>query len=85
MRYFLLAVLLLAACGNDDPPPPAQPPPQGRVETRGIRATEAIGLPGKAIANKVDAALEANSQASRKMQEAERKQLEDDQGPTDPP
>ena len=57
--------LLTAACS----PPPEDPPPskQGRVETRSIRATESIGYSGNAIANKVDAALDANDQRKNNL------------------
>ena len=55
---------LLAACGKDEPPPP-QKPPEGRTETQSIRNTEAIGYSGKAIANKVDDALNKNDEQVR--------------------
>ena len=63
MRYWIApalatASLLLGACGSSQPDAPP-PKPQGREETRGIRATDAIGYSGSAIADKVDGALNA--------------------------
>jgi len=63
MRIALSLALLatLSACGNaPEAPKPAEP--QGRAETQSIRNTEAVGYAGDAIANQVDAALDANDQ-----------------------
>lgn len=56
----LLMPLLLVACGvpPDDREPVAAP--EGRAETQNIRNTDAIGYGGTGIANKLDAALDAN-------------------------
>ncbi|NKF21938.1 hypothetical protein [Solimonas marina] len=43
---------------------------KGRAETQGIRNTEAVGYAGDAIADKVDAALDANDQAKQKLDDA---------------
>ncbi len=63
MRTASTLVLLaaIAACGKQ-PELPKPGEPQGRTETQGIRNTEAIGYAGNAVADKVDAALEANDQ-----------------------
>jgi hypothetical protein len=65
----LLSALLLAACGGDEPPPEPKEP-QGRAETRAIRNTDNIGMSGSAIADKVDAGLDANEDAARRRQDA---------------
>lgn len=54
--------LLLLAAGCTPEPPPAPAAEQGRSETQAIRATEAVGYAGDAVADKVDAALEQNEQ-----------------------
>ena len=79
MRYWIApalatASLLLGACGSSQPDAPP-PKPQGREETRGIRATDAIGYSGSAIADKVDGALNANDQQKARIDQA----LQDDQ------
>ncbi|MES2682432.1 MAG: hypothetical protein V4650_02850 [Pseudomonadota bacterium] len=63
MRMLTTMVLLaaLTACGKK-PEPPKPGEPQGRAETQSIRATEALGYSGAAVAGKVDAALDANDQ-----------------------
>lgn len=66
--------LALAACNAAPPPPAPKASTQGRVETRGIRNTDAIGYSGSAIANKVDAALDANDAQKQKMDDALAKQ-----------
>ncbi|WP_028080985.1 hypothetical protein [Solimonas soli] len=69
------AAVLLGACHPKDKPQHVDAAaPQGRDETRGIRNTEAIGYAGNAIADKVDAALDANEQARRKLDDAEAEQ-----------
>lgn len=67
-----VAVLLaaaLAACGSP-PPDSAEKAPEGRAETQGIRNTENIGVSGEAIADKVDAALDANEQRQQELDKA---------------
>ena len=71
---FAALTLSLAACNASPPPPAPRAAPQGRVETRGIRNTDAIGYSGSAIANKVDAALDANDAQKQKMDDALAKQ-----------
>lgn len=55
----LLCAAALSACGGTDDNPDAS---NGRAETQSIRATEAVGYSGDAIADKVNAALDANDQ-----------------------
>jgi hypothetical protein len=62
----LLLALALGACGRE-PEPEGPPPAQGREETRSIRNTEAIGYSGNAIADKVDAGLDANDQRKQEL------------------
>jgi len=64
-------VTLLAACSDSTPPP--SPPPQteaGRAESQPIRNTEAIGVEGDAIGDKVDAALDANDARKAELDKA---------------
>lgn len=68
-RMLLAAVVLLAACGQQEEAPPPESPAQGRAETQSIRNTEAVGYDGAAIADKVDAALDANDQRVQQAQE----------------
>ena len=70
LLWVLALSLSLAACGSDEPPPPPKAPPEGRAETQGIRNTDAVGTGGKAIANKIDAALDKQDEATKKNQEA---------------
>lgn len=77
MKHVLLVLAVIgAACGGDEPPAPEQPAPQGRAETQTIRNTEAVGTGGAAIADKVDAALDKNDEASKKLQEEADRQSE---------
>ena len=64
----IAALCLLGACSSkDETPPPAQPT-EGRPETQAIRNTQAIGYPGKALANKVDDALRQNDKQVKKTE-----------------
>ena len=68
MKYsLLLLVFVLSACGQDEPPPPKKAP-EGRAETQSIRNTEAVGYSGKAIADKVDNALQKNDEQVKKAE-----------------
>jgi hypothetical protein len=61
----------LAACGDSATgTPPAASDDSGRTETASIRATEAIGVDGQAISEKVDAALDANDQRKDELDKA---------------
>lgn len=66
----LLLPLVLVACGTppDDTRPVAEP--EGRVETQGIRNTDAIGYGGSGIANKVDDALDAHDERKQTLDDA---------------
>lgn len=72
MKPWILALgLLLAACSAPEEPPP-DAPPGGRAETQSIRNTDAVGYEGKAVADKVDQALDKNDEQVKKTaQEAE--------------
>jgi hypothetical protein len=77
MQKFLQAVAILyvaAIVGACSEKPPAAPPPpatnSGRPETASIRNTEAVGTGGQAIANKVDAALNANDASKENLDKA---------------
>jgi hypothetical protein len=63
-------VLLLQACGKPAQPDARAEEQQGRPETRAIRNTDAIGYAGSAVADKVDAALDANDQRARQLDAA---------------
>ncbi|TJY59935.1 hypothetical protein E4T66_12190 [Sinimarinibacterium sp. CAU 1509] len=70
MKYVigLCVALLIGGCDGADrgnrPVPKAE---QGREETQGIRNTEAVGYAGDAIADKVDAALDANDERKQQL------------------
>lgn len=66
----LCAGLLLGACGNNQQKA-ADQDQAGREETRNIRNTKAIGYSGDNIADKVDAALDANDKRNQQLREAE--------------
>lgn len=69
MRFLILsAALMLSACGTGTPDT-AQAPAEGREETRGIRNTDAIGMPGGVIADRVDSALDAQEQHQKKLEQ----------------
>ena len=68
-RRILPFVLLFAACSQDEPPPENKEP-QGRAETRSIRNTEAVGYSGSAIADKMDAGLDAHEQRIKEQEQA---------------
>ena len=60
-KILILLPLLLAACGAPpDDSTPVVAMPEGRNETQSIRNTDAIGYGGSGVANKLDAALDAN-------------------------
>lgn len=65
----LSAGMLLGACGGnaDDAPMHSE----GREETHNIRNTEAIGYSGDAIADKIDAALDANDAHNERLRQAD--------------
>jgi hypothetical protein len=70
MKALLLALsLALVAChSKDEPPPVDKPKAEGRAETKSIRNTQAIGYDGKAIADKLDAALDKNDQHAKEVE-----------------
>jgi hypothetical protein len=69
MKALLLVLsLALVACHKDEPPPVDKPKAQGRAETKSIRNTQAIGYDGKAIADKIDAALDKNDQHAKEVE-----------------
>jgi hypothetical protein len=73
IRMLALSGLLaaVAACGDGTTEtPPAAADQGGRPETANIRATEAIGVDGQAIGQKVDAALDANDQRKDELDKA---------------
>ncbi|RZO83228.1 MAG: hypothetical protein EVA65_15360 [Oceanococcus sp.] len=61
--------MILSACGNRDGDTSGNA--QGREETRNIRNTQAIGYSGDAIADKLDAALDANDARNDRLREAD--------------
>ncbi|ORE88892.1 hypothetical protein ATO7_03415 [Oceanococcus atlanticus] len=61
--------MILSACGNRDGDTSSSA--QGREETRNIRNTQAIGYSGDAIADKLDAALDANDARNDRLREAD--------------
>jgi len=71
MRLSLVAVfaatVALSACGSSDDDARNKPPPkkEGRAETQNIRNVQAVGINGKAIADKVDEALNKNEQQKK--------------------
>jgi hypothetical protein len=75
----IIALAMLAcACGQDEPPSPEKASPQGRAETQAIRNTEAVGVSGNAIANKVDSAIVQTEEADKKLkEEADRQSAEE--------
>ncbi len=71
-KILILSILLgsLSACDGQRKEPAAGAAESGREETRNLRNVEAIGYGGEKIANQVDAALDANDQRSRQLDEA---------------
>lgn len=65
----LYAALLLAACNPqpDDSGQRESRAGQGREETQGIRNTENIGYSGNAVADRLDAALDANDRRTEDL------------------
>lgn len=66
----LLLTALIAGCGSSDPQAAEKLKHQGREETRGIRNSQNIGYSGKAIADHVDEALDANEKRNKELQQA---------------
>lgn len=65
-------LLILAGCGpSPEQKAEAKKTQEGREDTRNIRNTEAIGLPGAAIGGKLDHALDANDKHNKDMQDAD--------------
>lgn len=62
----LLIATLLGAC-SDPVSPKDRPRAEGREETRSIRNTEAVGYSGNAIADKLDASLDASEQRKAEL------------------
>jgi hypothetical protein len=62
-----MALLIVGCNGPDQDNRPAPQAQAGREETQGIRNTEAVGYAGDAIADKVDAALDANDQRKEQL------------------
>lgn len=68
--FMIMALAVaLAACDRDEPPVERQAP-EGRAETQSIRNVGAIGTDGAAIADQVDATLDANDRRVRETEEA---------------
>lgn len=61
--------LVLSACGNAGGE--ASTSLEGREETRSIRNTQAIGYSGDAIADQIDAALDANEARNERLREVD--------------
>jgi len=77
LRALVVLALTLGACGgDDDTKAKAPPPPEGRPETRAIRNTQVVGVPGKDIANKLDDAL---NKAEQHDKDTEKKAEEETQ------
>ena len=82
MKFKLPAVAFLAlatcACGGTEQPSDAPPPPapkkEGRPETQAIRNTQAVGVNGKAIADKVDDALKKSEQRAKDTEQKSEEQ-----------
>lgn len=75
-RLIGVAVLAAAAASACNPPPSDPPPPQadeakGREETKNIRNTKAIGMPGSEIAHSLDKALDANDLHQKQLKDAD--------------
>ncbi len=61
--------LLLSACGERSGD--AGSSLEGREETRTIRNTQAIGYSGEAIADQIDAALDANDARNERLRDVD--------------
>ena len=61
--------LLLSACGSHESN--ASTSLEGREETRNIRNTQAIGYSGEAIADQIDAALDANDARNERLRDVD--------------
>lgn len=65
-RLACLSLMFLSACHAPEPAPTSAE--GGRAETQNIRNLDAVGVPGSAIADKVDGALNAAEQRNRDLQ-----------------
>lgn len=63
------SAIALAACGPRDEDQPKKPD-QGRAETRGISAVDAVGYSGTPVRRKLDKALDANDQHKDQLDQA---------------
>ena len=71
ISLLVLALLpLFGACSVESSDTP-KPKIEGRDETKGIRNTREVGYSGDAIADKVDAALDANDKHNQQLQESD--------------
>ena len=59
--------LLLSACNEPASGPDTPRALEGRVETQGIRNTDAVGYGGSGVADRVDAALDAQDQRKAQL------------------
>ncbi|HUS25281.1 MAG TPA: hypothetical protein VM369_10060 [Candidatus Binatia bacterium] len=85
MRWLpVLLVLSLLACAQEDPPPPPAKK-DGRAETRNIRNVNTMGINGEALANKIDASLNAQEEAERRRKEQAESQSDAVAGAADEP
>jgi hypothetical protein len=65
----LFVLLALAGCGGTEDDAGKKPPKkEGRAETQSIRNTQAIGVNGKAIADKLDDALYKTEQHAKETE-----------------
>jgi len=71
VAYPILLVLVLSACEQSPPPSSAPAERKGRAETENIRNLDAVGVPGGAIADKVDGALNAAEQRQQQLESQE--------------
>ena len=72
----VLLPIVLFACGGDEKSDKPAPKKEGRAETQSIRNTEAVGINGKAIADKVDDALNKSEQKKEAADRAAEEQTQ---------